>query len=122
MLKRFVSIFLLFFAQPVFSGEFEDAIASNAKFLLYMYTPSCNYCVKFNPIYEQLNKKYDKSCKFLKINANTEYGNVLMRSLNAFYVPYVVLVDSRKQTLQNITPTCMLNYACIKDAVDKFVD
>ena len=87
-----------------------------------MYAKDCNYCTKFEPIYEKLFQKYGKSCKFLKIDANTSYGNTLMQKMNAFYVPHVSLIDNEKQMLQNVTPTCLLNYACIKDAVDKFID
>ena len=87
-----------------------------------MYTDDCSYCVKFEPAYEKLFQKYNKDCKFLKIDANTAYGNSLMRSLNAFYVPYVALINNKKQTMQNVTPTCLLNYACTKDAVEKFID
>lgn len=86
-----------------------------------MYAKDCNFCVKFDPIYEKLMQKYDKDCKFVKIDANTEYGNGLMRSLNAYYVPYVSMINNKKQTLQNVTPTCLLNFACMKDAVDKFI-
>lgn len=122
MFKKFLLFLLLFMALPAFSGEFEEASREHAKILVYMYTPECGYCKKFDPLYSQVLQKYGKSCKFLKINAATEYGNFIMRRLNASYVPYVALINNQKQTLQRITPTCLLNLACTKDALDKFVN
>ena len=86
-----------------------------------MYTPECGYCQKFDENYKKLANKYGKDCKFLKINANTTYGYSVMRRLSAFYIPFVVLLNNQKQTMQRIDPTCLLEYACVKDAVDKFV-
>ena len=103
-------------------SEFEEASRNNSKIFLYMYVPECGYCIKFDPIYDKLSQKYGKSCKFLKLNAATEYGNSLMRSVNASYVPYVALIDHKKQTMHRVVPTCLLNQACTKDAVEKFVN
>lgn len=122
MFRKCILILLLLIVLPSFAGVFEDASKENEKILLYMYAKDCKYCVEFQPIYEKMLQKHGKDCKFLKIDANTAYGNELMQRLNAFYVPYVVLINNRNQTLQNITPTCILNYACVKDAVEKFVN
>ena len=106
---------------PAYSGEYEEATRTSDKIFLYMYTKNCSYCVKFNPVYKKISEKYNGNCKFLKIDADTEYGGSLMRSLNAYYVPYVALIDNNKLTLKTIAPTCMLNYGCAMDAVDKFI-
>ena len=66
-------------------------------------------------------QKYNNKCKFLKINANTEYGSSLMRTMNAFYVPYVAMLDNNKRIIRTMNPVCMLNYGCAMDAIDKFV-
>ena len=87
-----------------------------------MYAKDCKYCVEFQPIYEKMLQKHGKKCKFLKIDANTPYGNTLMQRISAFYVPYVVLINNEKQTMQRIAPECLLNSACMSDAVDKFID
>ena len=108
-------------ALPAFSGELEEASRRNARVFLYMYTPECGYCKQFDPIYNLYEKKYGKNCAFLKINANTEYGSYLMRQMRASYVPYVALINNNKQTLQRVAPTCLLNNACTKDALEKFV-
>ena len=77
---------------------------------------------KYLGYYEKLKQKFGGNCKFLKIDANTEYGGSLMRRISAYYVPYVVLINNQERTMQRIVPTCLLNYACTKDAVDKFVN
>lgn len=112
---------MLFITLPAFSGEYEEALRTHNKIFLYMHTPQCGYCVKFNPVYEKISKKYGDNCKFLKIDANTEYGGTLMRSLRAYYVPYVAMINVKKQTMYSITPKCLLNYACTQDAVEKFI-
>lgn len=106
---------------PAFSGDFEEARRTNNKIFLYMYTKDCSYCVKFNPVYEKLFQKYGGNCKFLKINADTEYGGSLMRGLGAYYVPYVALVDNSKKSVSTINPTCLLSFACTQDVMVKFI-
>ena len=122
MLKKFICILSLLVALPAFCGEFEDASRAHKKIFLYMYTKDCKYCVEFEPTYEKMAQKYKKDCKFLKIDANTQYGNSLMQKISAYYVPHVVLINNERQTMQRITPKCLLNFACTKDAVEKFVD
>ena len=121
MINKFFIILFLLITLPVFSGEFEEASRYNDKIFLYLYTPQCGYCIKFDPIYQKLEKTYSGNCKFLKINAETEYGGSLLRGLNAYYVPYVTMINNKKQVRQNITPTCLLNSACVNDAIKKFL-
>lgn len=122
MLKKILLILMLSFILPVSAGEFEDALKNYSKVFLYIYTPECGYCKQFDSIYDKLNKKYNNDCKFVKINANTEYGNLVMRMTDAHFVPNVLLINSEKQIMHRVTPKCLLEYACIKDAVLKFVD
>lgn len=103
----------------VSAGEFDNLVYRYEKIFLYLYTPECSYCVKFNPIYEKLSNKYPEKCKYIKVNANTPKGNELMQSVNGYYVPYVVLINSKTKTIKRVEPPCMLNYKCISDAVEK---
>lgn len=121
MLKKLLCIFSILFILPVYSGEYEDALNSNDKVFLYMYTQQCGYCRKFEPIYNKLRLNNAKSCKFLKIDASSRYGNGIMRDLGAAYVPYVVVIDTKRSVARSVAPSCLLDYACIKDVVDKFV-
>jgi len=121
MKKILILLFVLSINLPTFAGVFEEAIKHNDKIFLYMYSKDCSYCDKFTPNYNKIYQKYNGSCKFLKVDANTEYGGTLMRSLSAFYVPYVAMVDNKNKIIKTVTPTCMLNYGCILDAVNKFI-
>ncbi len=116
----FLLVFLLLFS-PAFAGELEDQSRLHSRILLYLYTPECGYCRQFDTTYQKLNAKYGQNCKFIKINANTEYGNELMRMFNAFYVPYVMLINNEKRTVQRIAPECLMNGSCMKDAIVKFI-
>lgn len=109
------------FALPVMSGELENAINTSDKVFLYLYTDNCRYCIMFNSIYSKIYEKYNKNCKFVKVNANSEYGNLLMRNANASYVPYVALINTEAQTLQKVQPECMLKSSCMKNTVERFL-
>lgn len=106
---------------PVFAGVYEDALKSNDKVFLYMYTPHCGYCTRFNPVYNKLATNYRQKFEFLKINADTQYGSSIMQNMNAEYVPYVVMVDGKKRVRQQILPKCLLDYTCASYAIDKFI-
>lgn len=86
-----------------------------------MYTPHCGFCTRFNPVYNKLTINYEQKFKFLKINAHTQYGASIMRSMSATYVPYVVMIDSKKWVRQQILPNCLLDYTCASNAMDKFI-
>lgn len=116
-MRKALIILFLFIALPVFAGLYETAIANNQKVFLYIYTPSCSYCVKFNPIYNKISEKYGNRCKFLKINATTDYGRELARKFRVTSVPYVVMIDSRKKIMNIIEPSCLIDYACTDSAV-----
>ena len=121
MIKRLLSLFILLLNLPVFAGELEDALKNNSKIYLYLYTNNCKYCDRFKPTSEKLEQKYKKDCAIVKVDATTKYGNSLMQEFGCYYVPNLVLLDYKKQTMKRVTPNCMLNYDCIKDAMEEFV-
>ncbi len=113
---------MMFFMLPVSAGELEQLIINNEKMVLYLYTPECSYCVKFNPIFEKLENKFGNKCKFLKVNANTEYGYMLMYATRGTYVPNVILIDSKNQVMNRMEANCLLNMACANESVSKLVN
>ena len=123
MIKRILFIFLsiFFLSSTANAGVYEDAIAQNDKVLLYFYTKGCSYCVKFNPIYENLVKNYSDKCKFVKIDANTEYGAVLAQKFSLKFVPYVMMIEADKQAGVLIPPPCLLRESCINKTLSGFV-
>ena len=121
MLKKVIFLLCLLSILPVFANTERDSLRPNNKQFLYFYTSDCGYCVRFNPIYNRLKNKFKKNCDFIKIDASTDSGNLMMREYNAYYVPYVILVDNHSKTMNRLSPNCLLNYSCSKDAVEKLI-
>ena len=122
MFKRFLLILVLFTTLSASAGELDKLINNNEKLFLYLYTQKCTYCVKFNPIYNKMAKKYGSKCKFLKLDANTEQGSHLMYETRASYVPNVLIIDSTKRTMGKLTPDCLLNEACMDKVLKGFTN
>ena len=97
-------------------------VANYDKIFLYLYTPECSYCEKFNPNYEKVFNKHLNKCRFVKVNANTKQGNELMRAVNGYYVPFVLLIDSSTKQIRRIEPNCLLNLSCVNNAVENLVN
>lgn len=122
MLKRILLIAVLSLLLPANAGEYEDAMKNSNCVFLYLYTTECGYCTKFNPIYNKIQANYSNKCKFLKIDASSDYGRKLMKDLGAYYVPYVLLINNKNNKAGKVSPQCLLNYACMQDATNKFVN
>ncbi|MBQ7765101.1 thioredoxin family protein [bacterium] len=120
MQKKFILLWALLLLLPVYAGVFDIALKNNDKVFLYLYTDSCGYCVKFNPKYEMLVKEFSNKCKFLKINANTKEGAELMYKFNSPYVPFVVVIDNNKNSIDKISSRCLLDYSCVKNIMSEF--
>ncbi len=121
MFKRIFVVLAILLSLPAFAGQYSDALKDNEKVFLYLHTPPCKYCVKFNPIYKNLANKYDENIKFLKINAETLEGLELMRSFKARFVPYVLLIDTKQNRYSQVSPSCLLDTSCMDYVVDKFI-
>lgn len=122
MLRILLSILFFLVISPVYSGEFENAINNNSKVLLYLYTDECRYCRMFNPIYTKLEKEFGSKCKFLKINSYTKEGRNLMINLNAVFVPNIIMFNTKKNEMARVQPNCYLNYSCISNAIDVWIN
>lgn len=120
MLKKFLLVLSFLGMIPVFAGEVENALAQNKNVFLYLYTPKCGYCVKFDPKYHKLAKMYDKEYTFVKVDASTPYGFNILRQYNGRFVPYVLLLDPANKTVENIPPYCLMDNACTEIALKEF--
>ena len=121
MLKKIILSLTFLIILPAYSGEYENALMTGNSVFLYLYTQDCGYCKQFNSMYEKLaDGSFKSHYKFLKIDANTEYGRNLMSIFRASYVPFVVLVDAKRQLMCGIEPTCLLNQACTEKELKKF--
>ena len=122
MFKRLVLVLLLFISLSAQAGELDKLIEANEKLFLYLYTQDCSYCVKFNPIYNKMVKKYKGKCNFIKIDANSKQGSFLMYETQANYVPNVVIIDAKKRRLAKLVPNCLLEEACMDRVLKSFVN
>ena len=102
-------------------GVYEDALKQNERVFLYIYTQNCGYCVRFKPIYEKLATKYSQKCRFVKVDADTEYGKSLARVFAVRFVPYVVLANSKMGQTALLPPNCLLHFECADDVMRGFV-
>ena len=121
MFKRVLCILSLLIMLPVHAGVFDSAVKENEKVFLYFYTDKCSYCEKFAPTYEKIVQKYAKKCSFAKVDYKSDEGRVLAKTFMLYYVPDVILLDYKKQTLNRLEPSCIMDYACVKNAVDELV-
>ena len=120
MLKKCLLALLIMSILPVLAGELETAFSKGKKVFLYLYTPSCGYCTKFSPRYDKLSKMYDVEYSFVKVDASTPYGYQLMRKYGGRYVPYVLLLDPKKNSGVQLAPSCLMDRDCIEKSVKEF--
>ncbi len=117
----FISV-LLISVIPAFAGQYEDALRTGQPVLLYMYTKQCQYCKQFEPVFEKLVQNLKKEYRFVKIDAESPYGRLLMRDFRAGYVPYVILADASRQYITSVDPTCLLEYSCVHQNMKDFLN
>ena len=122
ILKRFLLILSVLFIAPAYAGPLEDAMASNDKIFLYLYTPSCGACKQFNSNYLEYSRKYASQCKFVKINAHSSYGARIAHDVGLRYVPWVVLIDMEKKQRKHFKWECLREPACAKRTLESFVN
>ena len=99
---------------PSLAGQYEDALKKGDNVFLYLYSSSCSYCIKFDPIYKKLSDTYKDKCKFIKISTSTLYGKSLMKTYRARFVPYVLLINGKSHEAVNLAPACLLKQSCIE--------
>lgn len=102
------------------AGELEQALNSGTRTFLYLYTQRCGFCTKFTPKYNKLSKMYEGGYKFVKLDANTAYGNKILRSYGGYYVPYVLLLDPKRNKATQILPSCLDDLVCIEGKMKDF--
>ena len=103
---------------PTMATEVDEIINSGSNLMLYLYTPECGYCRQFTPKYNKITKVYDNKYKFLKIDAYTKEGQILMYKYNVSYVPFVILLNKNKT--ERISTDCLMDSQCIDRKLVKF--
>ena len=122
MVRIILCFFALLFSLSAFAGQFEDASRNNKKVFLYIYTPTCGYCKKFDTNYRKLLSAYGNKCKFVKIDGSTQYGSQIAYKYQVQYVPYVVLITTKTKQGQIVPADCLMNYSCVSQKVNSFVN
>ena len=120
MLKKIILTLILFSLLPVFAGEYEDALNSGDNIFLYLYTPSCGSCKRFNPIYNKLVAENRDLCRFIKLNANTEYGYKIFKNYKCRYVPNVILIKGDSKQASRMQNHCVHDFRCADDTIKNF--
>ena len=121
MRKIFLTFLSLFIIAPVFAGQYEDALRTGQPVVLYMYTKTCNYCKNFNPIFDKVAQNYKNSCRFVKVDAESPYGSLLVRDMVVGYVPFVSLTNANKKLMYTIEPSCLKDSACFEGELKNFL-
>ena len=114
-------LLLLILNLPVFAGAYEDALRTGRPVCLYIYTKTCRYCKQTNPVFEKMSQNHRKVCNFVRVDAETPYGNLLLRDLRIGYVPFVVFADAKRQYFIPVSPTCATDYTCFEKGLKNFV-
>lgn len=120
-MKRLAFIILILICIPVLAGQYEDALRTGNPVCLYVYTKTCRYCKQTNPVFEKMFQNHKKVCNFVRVDAESPYGSLLVRDLRINYVPFIALADSKRQYFVPISPTCALDYTCFEKELKEFV-
>lgn len=120
-MKKFILLILFLGVSLVVLANNVKA-QSHTKTLLYLYSPNCTYCVKFEPIFHKVSKAFAGKCNFKKVDVRTAEGQKLMQKYNGVFVPYVLILDDKTDYEAFISPNCIISYACTSSAVENFVN
>ena len=104
---------------PSFAGEVERALDKGYNVFLYLYSPRCKYCKMFDSNYN-ISKNHDGQFVFIKVDSSTKYGKELMFEFGGSYVPFVVMINTKKKVGEHINPHCLMDLKCVEDNMDEF--
>lgn len=107
---------------PIYAGEFETALDKQEKIFLYLTSPYCGYCVKFNSTYNKLAKNYGNKLKFIKLDITTPEGAIVAKSFKPQWVPYVLLIDGKTKDGNTVPTNCLMKQACSEYVVNEFIN
>ena len=121
MIRFVLCLFSLLIMLSANAGVYEEALKKNDRVFLYIYTQNCGYCVRFSPVYDKLSKRYGAQCKFVKVDADSQYGQGLARSFGLRFVPYVIIANTKIGQAALIPPNCLLHFDCADEIMRSFV-
>ena len=104
---------------PAFASEFDKAYSTGKNMLVYFYSSSCISCKKFNPIYDEIKKSY-KDMEFVKVNVETPEGVKMFRKYHGYYIPYLILTNSKTKNTVSISLSCGMNDMCFERVIKDY--
>ena len=66
-------------------AQFKKILANNAAVAVDFYSTTCGPCIMIAPKYKELSKEYDDRVKFIKVNVQTAYVGIQVRSMPTFH-------------------------------------
>jgi len=66
-------------------AQFKKILANNPAVVVDFYSTTCGPCIMIAPKYKELSKEFDGRVKFLKVNVQTAYVGVQVRSMPTFH-------------------------------------
>ena len=120
MFKKCLLFLSLFSMLPTFAGEVENALDKGYNVFLYLFSPECKYCTMFTPNYNKILHKHNGQFVFIKADTSTKYGSSLLYEYRGSYVPYVIMINSKKKVAAQIPPYCLMDLKCIESSMEEF--
>lgn len=66
-------------------AQFKKILANNPAVVVDFYSTTCGPCIMIAPKYKELSKEFDGRVKFLKVNVQTAYVGIQVRSMPTFH-------------------------------------
>ncbi len=88
---------------------------------LFFYTDWCMHCVKFMPVYEELEKTYKDKYNFIKINADNAENTALVQDYYVMGIPAVYIVEPKTQKRHAVNNFILHDIDTLKKELDKFI-
>ena len=121
MFKKFfylTSIIFIVFVFVPYTESKQEKLSSHE--FVYLYNNNCGYCIKFNPIFNNIKKNYENNISFSKINVSTDEGQKIATNYGITYVPYVIMHNIKNNQKATVAPSCLLKPACVEKTIKDF--
>jgi len=85
LLLALVAVGLAEVEEVTSESQFKKILSSNAAVAVDFYSTTCGPCIMIAPKYKELSKEYDGRVKFVKVNVQSAYVGVQVRSMPTFH-------------------------------------
>ena len=88
---------------------------------MFFYANWCTHCVRFMPVYDELEKTYKDSYNFIKVNVDNIENEALARDFYVTGIPAVFIVEPKTQKKYSISNYLLHDLDALKNELDKFL-